>query len=117
MPEWNLYEKLSYGVIKLTEGCVYKCSYCASRVLYDGFKALSIDEAVSQMEYFYKRNIRDVVFYDDALLYNADKILIPFLEKVNEKFEGFFRFHTPNALHARFLKEGEYKEKLAKKNW
>ncbi len=105
MPEWNLYEKLSYGVIKLTEGCVYECSYCASRVLYDGFKALSIDEAISQMEYFYKRGIRDVVFYDDALLYNADKILIPFLERVNEKFKGFFRFHTPNALHARFLKE------------
>ncbi len=105
LPEWSLYEKLSYGVLKLTEGCIYNCSYCASKVLYDNFRALDQDNAILQLENFYKHGIKDVVFYDDALLYNADKILIPFLENVEKRFNNYFRFHTPNALHARFLKE------------
>ena len=104
LPEWSFYDKLEYGIIKLSEGCPFSCSYCASSLLYKGFKKLEIGDAISQLEYFERRGIRNIAFYDDALLYKSDELFVPFLEKVIEKFgERKFSMHTPNALHARFF--------------
>jgi len=45
---------------------------------------------------------KNIAFYDDALLFDADRVLIPFLEAVGKA--GFrVSFHTPNALNARFM--------------
>ena len=44
----------------------------------------------------------NVAFYDDALLYKADEVLGGFLDGV-ERWGGGMTFHTPNALHARYL--------------
>jgi radical SAM superfamily enzyme YgiQ (UPF0313 family) len=45
---------------------------------------------------------RNVAFYDDALLFNADRILLPFLEIILSQ-DLRVSFHTPNALNARFV--------------
>ena len=42
----------------------------------------------------------DVAFYDDALLVDAERLLLPVLRAVEGKG---IRFHTPNGLHARLL--------------
>ncbi len=99
-PDWSLYGKLNYGVIKLTDGCPFRCTYCAVWKLSPRFRVLNLDLKLRELEHFRERGIRDVAFYDDALLVRADKGLIPFLEAIRP---GWFRFHTPNALHARFI--------------
>ena len=48
------------------------------------------------------QGIEDFAFYDDALLVDADRGLMPVLERLRK--EGTrVRFHTPNALHIRAL--------------
>jgi len=51
-----------------------------------------------------ERGIKDFTFYDDALLIQAEKRLLPFLENI---LSGGLKvtFHTPNALHPAFLTE------------
>jgi radical SAM superfamily enzyme YgiQ (UPF0313 family) len=48
--------------------------------------------------------VEDFVFYDDALLMNSEKHALPIFEEVIRS--GLrVRFHTPNALHIRWLDE------------
>ena len=42
----------------------------------------------------------DWAFYDDALLIQKEKHLIPFLESIDSERISPFRFHVPNALHS-----------------
>ncbi|MDD5011483.1 MAG: hypothetical protein PHQ00_05110, partial [Phycisphaerae bacterium] len=46
--------------------------------------------------------VKNIAFYDDALLYKSDEVLKPFLKYVIES-ETKVNFHTPNALNARFI--------------
>jgi radical SAM superfamily enzyme YgiQ (UPF0313 family) len=45
---------------------------------------------------------RDVVFYDDALLVEADQHMLPILDGLLARGTEA-RFHTPNGLHARYI--------------
>ncbi len=93
-----------YGVLKLTEGCPFRCSYCASSIFKPVFSERPTAECLSEMEQWIRMGVRNIAFYDDALLYRPERGLVPFLE-------GVFRtnipvsFHTPNALNARFITE------------
>jgi radical SAM superfamily enzyme YgiQ (UPF0313 family) len=101
-PLWEVYPSLSYGVIRITEGCPYRCTYCAVHCLSSEFRPLSPDEVLNTLNFFKGRGVRDIVFYDDALLFKREEILFPFLERI-KALNFKFRFHTPNALHARFI--------------
>jgi radical SAM superfamily enzyme YgiQ (UPF0313 family) len=49
-----------------------------------------------------KLGAADIAFYDDALLYQPEQTLLPFMQSViDEKIN--VNFHTPNALHARYM--------------
>jgi hypothetical protein len=102
-PLWELYDKLDFGVMKLTRGCPYHCTYCGVHLLNaGGFIARDLNECVTDLQQLTNKGVTNIAFYDDALLYQPEKILIPFLEHVisnNIKVN----FHTPNALHARFI--------------
>jgi radical SAM superfamily enzyme YgiQ (UPF0313 family) len=43
-----------------------------------------------------------MVFYDDALLFKPEEVLIPYLRSI-QKYDLGLAFHTPNALNARFV--------------
>ena len=56
---------------------------------------------VDEIHFWHKRHgVRDFVFYDDALLIEADTHALPLLEALVQQASGL-RFHTPNALHIR----------------
>lgn len=102
LPTWELYPTLNTGVIKLTQGCPFRCSYCYVPQSGVGFAARPLAECVAELEYLVRLGAKNVAFYDDALLYRPDEALFPFLEAAMQK--GIcVNFHTPNALHARFL--------------
>jgi len=46
--------------------------------------------------------VENIAFYDDALLFNADKVLVPFFNEVLKR-NIKVNFHSPNALNARFI--------------
>jgi radical SAM superfamily enzyme YgiQ (UPF0313 family) len=57
---------------------------------------------VAELEFLTRRGVENVAFYDDALLFDAQTVLVPFLTEILRR--GIrVNLHTPNALHARFL--------------
>lgn len=102
-PLWELYGKLDVAVLKLTVGCPNHCTYCGVHLLNSGgFKARPLDECIADLQLLLDKGVTNIAFYDDALLYKPQKALIPFMEYVIES--GIeVNFHTPNALHARFI--------------
>jgi len=99
---WEVYKKLSVGVLKLTEGCPFKCTYCSVPKVYGRFKPRSLEHSLSELKLLSSLGVENIAFYDDALLFDADKVLVPFLTQVvNRSIK--INFHSPNALNARFI--------------
>jgi hypothetical protein len=99
---WEPYNKLKVGVLKLTEGCPFSCTYCSVPKVYDKFKPRSLEHSLAEMELLCRLGTENIAFYDDALLFDADKVLIPFLSEVLKQ-NIKVNFHSPNALNARFI--------------
>ncbi|MBN2243784.1 MAG: radical SAM protein [Acidobacteria bacterium] len=91
-----------YGVLKITEGCPFRCSYCASSIFRPDFFERPTAECLAEMQQLTRMGVRNIAFYDDALLYRPERGLIPFLEGVSRTGIPVL-FHTPNALNARFV--------------
>ena len=99
---WEAYDDLGVGVLKLTQGCPFACTYCSVPLVYGRFEPRSIERSLAELELLVKRGAEDVAFYDDALLFRAQEVLVPFLEEVLRR--GIHvNFHSPNALNARFV--------------
>ena len=99
---WKMYPKLKTGTLKLTEGCPFSCTYCSVPQVYGKFKPRSLEHSFAELELMYKLGAENIAFYDDALLFEPEKVLVPFLEKVI-KDNIKVNFHSPNALNARFV--------------
>lgn len=99
---WNAYEKLNVGVLKLSDGCPFNCTYCSVPKIYSKFKARPMEHSLAELQLLVKLGVENIAFYDDALLFNAEKVLMPFLEEVLKR-KIRVNFHTPNALNARFI--------------
>lgn len=102
-PAFHLYRKLDYYTLLTSRGCPYNCSYCASKTLYGGFlqrdPGLVVDEILTAHREF---SVKNFAFYDDALLVNGEKHIIPILERI-AGMDLDLKFFTPNGLHARFV--------------
>jgi len=99
---WEAYDKLSVGVLKLSDGCPFNCTYCSVPKVYRKFKARSSKRSLAELELLAKRGVENIAFYDDALVFQAEKILMPFLEE-SLKRDIKVNLHSPNALNARFI--------------
>ena len=102
-PIFDLQNKISYVVIMTSYGCPFNCPYCASKKLYPKFKTRNPEEVFKEILFWYtKYGVKDFAFYDDALLFNFESHLAVILEKILSH-NLHLRFHTPNAIHARFV--------------
>jgi len=70
--------------------------------VYGKFKPRSLEHSLGELELLCRLGAGNVAFYDDALLFEADKVLIPFLSEVLKR-NLRVNFHSPNALNARFI--------------
>lgn len=102
MPLWDLYSSLQTGVLKLADGCPFRCTYCSVPQVYPKFHARSFDRSIAELEFLNRYRVEQVAFYDDALLYRPEQILKPFLKEIIRRAIEV-NFHTPNALNARFI--------------
>ena len=99
---WELYEKLNVGVLKLSDGCPFNCSYCSVPKIYGKFKSRPLERSLAEFELLAKQGVENVAFYDDALLFESGKVLQPFLEEILKR-DIKANLHSPNGLHARFI--------------
>jgi len=99
---WQSYENLNVGVLKLTDGCPFNCTYCSVPKVYGKFKTRPLERSLAELQLLCKLGVENIAFYDDALLFEPEKVLMPFL---NELFSRNIKmnFHSPNALNARFI--------------
>jgi hypothetical protein len=102
-PAFDLYSHLDSICLATSRGCPYQCTYCASSLLADRFTQRHPREVVEEITHWVERfHVRDIAFYDDALLIKASSHFVPILEHIVEK--GIrCRFHLPNGIHARGL--------------
>ena len=102
LPLWDLYPRQKAGVLKLADGCPFRCTYCSVPQVYPAFHPRPLDHSLAELEFLISLGTENVAFYDDALLYRPEHILKPFLqEALRRKLQ--VNFHTPNALNARFI--------------
>jgi radical SAM superfamily enzyme YgiQ (UPF0313 family) len=102
-PAFDLYGPTDAACLLTSRGCPLRCTYCAARLLTPGFHQRSAEDVLAELEWLsHGLNIGHVAFYDDALLWDADRHIKPILEGVIRRNLDL-RFHTPNGLHARLL--------------
>lgn len=97
-----LYEDYTFAPIMTSSGCPYRCTYCASSSLFNGFRQREPSDVIREIKELYTMGVRDYAFYDDALLINADTHLkIVLRELIISRLN--IRFHCPNGVHARCI--------------
>jgi len=99
---WEIYNKLKVGVLKLSDGCPFNCTYCSVPKVYRKFKPRHLEHSLADFELLCQLGVDNVAFYDDALLFEPEKVLIPFLNEVIKR-KVKINLHSPNALNARFI--------------
>ncbi len=99
---WEVYDKLNVGVLKLTQGFPFSCTYCSVPKVYGKFQVRPIERSLAELDMLLGRGIKNIAFYDDAILFNAEQGLVPFLNAVLKR-NAKVNLHTPNALNARFI--------------
>ncbi|MFH2219972.1 MAG: radical SAM protein [Pseudomonadota bacterium] len=100
-PAFELQRKVAYVPILTSRGCPFDCKYCASHFLNPVRMRRSPAAVVEEIRYWHEKyDVIDFVFYDDALLADADRHAVPMFEEI-VKSGLRVRFHTPNALHIR----------------
>jgi len=119
LPDLNDLDSLPYPAFDLLcrhnslclltgRGCPFDCTYCASSMLQDTFRARNPQRVADEIGYWLERyHVKDFAFYDDALLYRPADRIIPLLREIIAR-DYNCNFHTPNGLHV-----GEISEEIA----
>ena len=104
-PAFDLYRKLDYLVVMTSRGCPFRCTFCATYTIDSRFTQRRPDKVVEEILTQTRRfRVRDVAFYDDALLMQPERRIKPILWELL-RHRHRLRFHTPNGLHGRFIDE------------
>jgi hypothetical protein len=112
VPAWEAYSRLDVGILKLAVGCPFRCTYCSVPKVDPAFIVGSTEKALDEFDHLCRLGVQNVAFYDDALLYRPEAVLLPFLRGVRSRRRNV-AFHTPNALNARFLSRELAEEMIA----
>jgi hypothetical protein len=102
-PALELYPALRYMPVRTSCGCVNTCAYCVAHQLYPRFEERPWQQVAQEIEAACARfGVRDVAFYDDALLVHARTRILPLLRHaIGQQWP--VRLHVPNALHIHLM--------------
>lgn len=102
-PALDLVSNLTYAPVLTSRGCPFSCNYCVSSFLEPRMRRRSPESVFQEICHWYENyGVENFAFYDDALLINPEKYILPLLEKIVQYPPPFpLSFHTPNALHIR----------------
>ena len=102
-PAFDLYKTIPYGVLMTSFGCPFSCKYCASKILWPCYHRRPLEAVIEDFEFQKSLGIKDIAFYDDALLLDKEKYFYPLTEMIAK--DSDIRMHTPNGLHVRQIDE------------
>jgi len=99
----GLYSQLDYGVVLTGRGCPFRCKHCVgwelNPVLIRKPVEFVVDEIIRQAKAL---GLKNIAFYDDALLVDPENHIMPILEKIIAARLSV-RFRTPNGIHLKFM--------------
>ncbi|MHB8908721.1 MAG: B12-binding domain-containing radical SAM protein [Syntrophales bacterium] len=105
-PAFDLVHHPDQLPIMTSRGCPFRCSYCASHLLNEGFQRRDPIRVVDEIEYWHTHlGINHFSFYDDALLIDPSEMAIPLLSEIIRR-DLPLAFHCPNGLHLREITPG-----------
>ena len=61
------------GTITSSRGCPFNCIFCDHP--YTTYRQYSIDRIISEIDYFYKMNIKEIFFFDDMFNINPNRVI------------------------------------------
>jgi len=101
LPSFELSSYINHVPIMTSRGCPFRCSYCASHLLNSGFRTRDPIKIVDEIEFWNSTfGVVHFPFYDDALLVDRERRIIPMLKEVIRRGLNCV-FHCPNGLHLR----------------
>ncbi len=102
-PDFSEYSSTGYFCVMTSQGCPFNCTYCASNILYEGFCQRGPESVVDEIV-FQTNNLKckNMAFYDDALLVNAEKHFEKILDGIIGNGLGL-NLHSPNGMHPKFI--------------
>ncbi len=105
-PSYHLLRNIRYLPVLTSRGCPFRCTFCASGIVSGKFRTRTPESVIDEIRFHRKKfNVLDFAFYDDALLINKEKHIIPILEGLL-KNKIKIRFHTPNGLFPSMIDDG-----------
>jgi len=104
LPAHDLRRPQGFAAVLTARGCPYHCPYCAvDQLSPGGFVPRPPERVVHEIAWCARSlGVRDVAFYDDALLVDAERHILTILEGVMTRGLAV-RLHAPNGLHARLI--------------
>ncbi|MBF0234844.1 MAG: radical SAM protein, partial [Desulfamplus sp.] len=82
-PALDLISNLSYAPVLTSRGCPFSCTYCASSFLEPQLRHRSPELVFQEICHWHENyGVSNIAFYDDALLINPEKYILPLLEKL-----------------------------------
>ena len=101
VPDYSIYPYLKSVAVKFTKGCPFNCTYCSVKQFAAGYYKRKPENVLSELETYHKRGIKNIAFYDDALLFDRQYITTILKHVISAEY-GFY-FHTLNGLNARYI--------------
>ena len=100
-PAFDLVYKIDQVPLITSLGCPYRCTYCSSHFFNRKFLRRTPLKVADEIEYWVNHfGVQDFSFYDDALLVDSGKMIVPILHEIKRR-NLTCRFHCPNGLHLR----------------
>jgi len=104
-PLFELYQERESIALMTSRGCPNRCSFCASRNIVSGYRRRLPENVYKELVHWYDQfDVRNIAFFDDALLYQPNVFIKPMLRRIIES-KVKCNFHTPNGLTPRFIDE------------
>jgi len=103
IPDYSFYTDTPYRVVKFTQGCPFSCTYCAIKQFSQGYYQRDRDCILRELGRYADAGIKNIAFYDDALLYKNNFIKAILRESIKRNYK--FNFHASNGLHAAYIDE------------
>ena len=102
-PGWHHYSYLPYAVIMTSRGCPLRCSFCASFAVSGRFRMRQPYNVIEEFIWLHRQfGVQDIAFYDDALLTNYQRHLLPIMQGIRRAGLQLC-LHTPNGLQCKFI--------------
>jgi len=105
LPAYDLLRNTETLPIITSRGCPFRCSYCASSLLFPRFEQKRPQQVIGDILFLItKLNCHHLAFYDDALLIGSRLHFKPILKGL---IDCSFRLslHSPNGLHVQAIDE------------